>query len=87
MPTQGLQRRVFAKKDYSRCTLLSPQNGIEKNIVNMDKNDHSMRDTVVRVIGPWEAEFEDERGAVPIAWNLDFGSYGELCLPLMLRRS
>ena len=37
----------------------------------MVNNDYGMQDTVVRVIGPWEAESEDERGAVPIARNLD----------------
>ena len=35
-----------------------------------------MQDTVVRVTNQWEAESKDERGAVPVAWNLDSGSHG-----------
>ena len=46
------------------------QSGCKKIIVNMTDNDHGMRDIVVRVIGPWEAESEDERGAIPTMWNL-----------------
>ena len=44
----------------------------------MVNNDHGMRDTVVQVTGLWEAESEDERGAVPVAWNLYYGSHGEI---------
>ena len=62
MPAQDLQCRVFAKKDYPGCALLFPQSGVEKVIINMVDNDHGMRDTVVQVTGPWEAEYEDECG-------------------------
>jgi len=41
----------------------------------MIDNDHNMRDTVVRVSGPWDANLEDERGAVPIVWNLDANTH------------
>ena len=47
-----------------------PQNGWEKIIINMVDSDHGMRDTVVRVTDPWEAESKDEHGAIPITWNL-----------------
>jgi len=64
-----------------------PQSGVEKVIVNMVDIDCDMQDIVVRVTGSWEADSEDERGAVPVAWNLDAGSQVGLCLPLMLKRS
>ena len=47
-----------------------PQSGCENIIVNMVDSDHSMRDTVVLVTDPSEAELEDERGAIPTMWNL-----------------
>ena len=53
-----------------------PQSGVEKIIVNMVNSDHGMQDTVVRVTGLWEAESENECGAVPVACNLNLGSYG-----------
>ena len=46
------------------------QSGYEKLIVNMGDSDHGMRDTVVRVSGPWEAESEEECEAIPTTWNL-----------------
>ena len=52
------------------------QSGAEKVIVNMVNNDHGMRDTMVRVTGLWDAESEDERGAVLVVWNLDLDPYG-----------
>jgi len=54
----------------------APQSGVVKIIVNMVNDDHGMRDTVVQVTGPGEAESEDERGAVPVALNWDSGSHG-----------
>jgi len=39
-------------------------------------NDDGMRDTVVRVTGPWEANSEDERRAILVAWNLVLVSHG-----------
>jgi len=47
-----------------------PQSGVEKIIVNMVDIDHGMRDTVVWVSGPWKAESENEREAIPVVWNL-----------------
>ena len=43
-----------------------PQSGVEKIIVNMLDINHGMRDIVVRVTGPWEAESEDEREAISV---------------------
>ena len=42
----------------------------------MVDSDHSMRDTVVLVTGPSEAESEDERGAIPTMWNLGSAAQG-----------
>ena len=36
----------------------------------MVDSDLDMRDTMSRVIGPWEAELENERRASLVAWNL-----------------
>jgi len=36
----------------------------------MVDSDHDMRDIMVWEIGSWEAESEDERGAIPTTWNL-----------------
>ena len=48
----------------------APQSGVEKITVNVVNNDHGMRDTMIRVIGSWEAESKDEHGVVPVVWNL-----------------
>ena len=55
-----------------------PQSGVEKIIINTVDNDHDMQDTVVLVTGPWEAESEDERGAIPVIWNLGPSLVGAL---------
>ena len=47
-----------------------PQSVCEKIIVNMVVSDHGIQDTVVRVIGPWEVESEDEHGVILTTWNL-----------------
>jgi len=47
-----------------RALLCSPER-VEKIIVNMVNCDHDMRDTVVRVTGPWDKS-KDERGSIPI---------------------
>ena len=67
---RSLQRRLRAKEDSQDACYFVPQSGVEKIIINMVDSDHDMRDTVVQVIGPWEAELEDEHGAIPIIWNL-----------------
>ena len=36
----------------------------------MIDSDRGMRDTMVRVTALWEAELEDERGAILTTWNL-----------------
>ena len=46
----------------------------------MVNNDYGMQDTVGQATGPWEAESEDDRGAVPVVWNLDTG-FHEGALP------
>ena len=61
-----------------------PQSGVEKIIVNMVNSDHGMRDSVIRVSGPWDAESEDERRAMSIDWNPNVGSCGGPC-PLPCR--
>jgi len=48
----------------------------------MVNNGHGMRDTMVPVTGPWEAELKDERGAIPVAWNWDSDSHGRT-LPIV----
>ena len=73
--SEACQCEVFSTAYTLRRTIQGacyfvPQSGIEKTIVNMIDNDHDMRDTVVWVTGPWEAESEDERGAISIVWNL-----------------
>ena len=78
MSTRGLSTTYSLRKTTQGARYFAPQSGIEKVIVNIVNNDHSMRDTVVRVTGLWEAESKDERRAVPIAWNLDSGSHGEI---------
>ena len=45
-----------------------PQGGCNK--LNMVDIDYDMRETVVRVTGPWEAEPESECGTVSTTWNL-----------------
>ena len=40
----------------------------------MVDSDRGMRDTVVRVSGPWDTDSEKESGAVPVVWNLDAGA-------------
>ena len=40
------------------------QSWVEKIIINMVDNDCDMRDTVVRMFGPWDVDSEKERGAV-----------------------
>ena len=40
----------------------------------MVDNDHSMRDSVIRVSDPWDAELEDEREAISFSWNTNAGS-------------
>ena len=62
---------VFSVACLLRKTTLSaryfiPQSGLEKIIANMVDSDRGMRDTMVRVSGPWDADLEDERGAIPI---------------------
>ena len=52
-----------------------PRSGVEKVIINMVNSDHGMRDTMVQMSGPWDADSEDDRGAVPVVWNLDAGSH------------
>jgi len=59
-----------------RVTPPPPQSGVEKVIVNMVNSDYGIQDTVVQVTGPLEAESEDERGVVLVAWNLDSDSHG-----------
>ena len=41
-----------------------PEGGYDKLIVNMVDSDHDMRETVVRVTGPWEARSESDRGTI-----------------------
>ena len=41
----------------------------------MVDSDHGMQDIVIRVTGPWDTELEDERGAIPIVWNIDPSPY------------
>ena len=36
----------------------------------MVDNDHGMRDTVVRVIGLWAVESENDHRVIPVVWNL-----------------
>jgi len=36
----------------------------------MVDNDHDMRDTVVRVTGPWASKSENDYRDIPIVWNL-----------------
>ena len=47
-----------------------PEGGYDKLIVNMVDSDHDMRETVVRVTGPWEVELKSERGTTLTTWNL-----------------
>jgi len=64
------------------------KSGVEKIIVNMIDNDHGMRDSVFRVFGPWDAESEDERGAIAVALNSNVGSRRGPCpLPISRRSS
>ena len=51
-----------------------PQSRVEKIIVNMV--DHDMRDTMVWVTGLWEAELENEGGAIPVFLNLGSAPHG-----------
>ena len=53
-----------------------PPSGGEKITVNIVHSDHDMRDTVVRVTGPWAAESENDRGIIPIVWNLGSAPHG-----------
>jgi len=46
--------------------ILFPQSGVEKIIVNMADSDCGMRDTVVRVSGPWDANSKEEGGVIPV---------------------
>ena len=59
--------KYFLRKTTQEACYFTPQSGVEKIIINMVNSDHHMQDTVVRVTGPWDAELEDECGAVPIA--------------------
>ena len=54
--------------------------GVGKIIVNMVDSDHGVRDSVIQVSGPWDAESDDERVAILVAWNLNAGSRGDLTL-------
>jgi len=47
-----------------------------KIIINMVDSDHSMRDTMVRMTGPWEAKSEVEHGAITTTWNLGLVARG-----------
>ena len=40
----------------------------------MVDSDRGMQDTVVRVSGPWDADWEDEHVAVLVVWNLNVGT-------------
>ena len=76
------QREVFwdayaLKKTLQDARFFVPRSGCEKLIMNMVDNNHNMRDTVIRVSGPWEAELEKERGASPTTWNL--GPVAQTC--------
>ena len=76
------QREVFwdayvLKKTLQDTRFFVPRSGCKKLIMNMVDNNHNMRDTVIRVSGPWEAELEKERGANPTTWNL--GPFAQTC--------
>ena len=57
------------------CYFVS-QSGCEKIIVDIMDSDHGMRDTVVRVTDPWEAESDGERGSIPTTWKLGPMAWG-----------
>ena len=63
--------KVFSTAYLLRKTTLGaryfvPHSGMEKIIVNIVESDHGMRKTVVQVSGSWDANLEDESGAIPI---------------------
>jgi len=64
------QHEVFCDAYALRKTLQDARffvtrSGCEKLIVNIVESDHSMRDTVVRVSGSWEAKSEKKHRAIP----------------------
>ena len=75
------QREVFhaayeLRKTSQDARFFVPQSGCEK-IINMVDSDHGMRNTVIRMTGPLEAESKGERGAISITWNLGAVARGE----------
>jgi len=68
---EACQREVFSTAYSLRKTTQGPryfipQSAVEKIVVNMVDNNYSMRDTVVWVTGLWDAESENEHGAIPV---------------------
>jgi len=43
----------------------------------MVNSDHDMRETMVRITSPWEAELESERRVILTSWNLSQPAWGE----------
>ena len=66
MLAQGLQCRLRAKEDPQDACYFVSQSGVEKIIINMVDSEYGMRDIMIWVTGLWEAESENERGAIPI---------------------
>ena len=66
---EACQPEVFSatyalRKTSQDARYFVPQSESEKIIINIVDSDHGMQDTVIQVTGPWEAESEDERGAI-----------------------
>ena len=66
---EAYQREVFSTAYTLRRTTQGtryfiPHSGVEKIIVNLIDSDHGMQNTIIRVTNPWEAELENERGAI-----------------------